>query len=170
MEVWNLQKDLEGHKQRAATLSWKEHKKGFGDQMKKEKTWHLHGRAEKGGRLAIHRPEGWRGAGGFWHSDLLRKVTGTLPGRLCVISNRHPGETAPSQPVFLTSNKKPLHIKVQFSFPPSRFIFPSYVKCHGNCSPGNNSPGRNRQVLPVFGPVGFCSKTCSLKTGESDRE
>lgn len=65
MEVWNLQKDLEGHKQRAATLSWKEHKKGFGDQMKKEKTWHLHGRAEKGGRLAIHRPEGWRGAGGF---------------------------------------------------------------------------------------------------------
>lgn len=77
---------------------------------------------------------------------------------VCVISDRHPGETAPSQPVFLTSNKKPLHINaVQFSFLPSRLIFPSYQKCHGNCSPGSNSPGRNRQVLPVFDPVGFCS-------------
>lgn len=114
--------------------------------------------SKKGGRLAIHRPEGWRGTGGFWHSDLLGKVTGTLPGRPCVISDRHPGETAPSQPVFLTSSKKPLHINaVQFSFLPSRFIFPSYQKCHGNCSPGSNSPGRNRQVLPVFDPVGFCS-------------
>lgn len=114
--------------------------------------------SKKRGRLAIHRPEGWRGTGGFWHSDLLGKVTGTLPGRPCVISDRHPGETAPSQPVFLTSSKKPLHINaVQFSFLPSRFIFPSYQKCHGNCSPGSNSPGRNRQVLPVFDPVGFCS-------------
>uniref|UniRef100_A0A8C2TRG4 Uncharacterized protein n=1 Tax=Coturnix japonica TaxID=93934 RepID=A0A8C2TRG4_COTJA len=47
-------------------------------------------------------------------------------GRLCVISRRHPGETATSQPMFLTSNKEPLHINaVQFSFPPSRFILPS---------------------------------------------
>lgn len=114
--------------------------------------------SKKRGKLAIHRPEGWRGTGGFWHSDLLGKVTGTLPGRPCVISDRHPGETAPSQPVFLTSSKKPLHINaVQFSFLPSRFIFPSYQKCHGNCSPGSNSPGRNRQVLPVFDPAGFCS-------------
>lgn len=162
MKIWNLQKDLKGHKQLAPTLSWKEHRKGFGDQMKKEETWHLHGRVKKKKkkrrRWAIHRPEGWGGIGGLWHSDLLGKVTGTLPGRLCVITNRHPGEAAPSQPVFLTSNKKPLHINaVQFSFLPSRFIFPSYQKCHGNCSPGNNSPGRNRQVLPVFGPVGFCS-------------
>lgn len=39
MRVWNLQKDLEEHKQRAATLGWKEHRKG--DRMKKEKAWNL---------------------------------------------------------------------------------------------------------------------------------
>lgn len=47
MKIWNLQKDLKGHKQLAPTLSWKEHRKGFGDQMKKEETWHLHGRVKK---------------------------------------------------------------------------------------------------------------------------
>lgn len=61
-KVLNLQKDLEGHKQGAATLRWKEHRKGFGDKIKKEKTC-IFCRA-RGGRLVITQARGlldkWR--------------------------------------------------------------------------------------------------------------
>lgn len=64
MKAWNLQKDLEGHKPYAATLSWKEHRKGFGDQVKKEETWHLHGRAIKRWKISNTQARGlernWR--------------------------------------------------------------------------------------------------------------
>lgn len=36
-KVLATQKDLEGHKQGAVTLNWKEHRKGFGDKVEKQK-------------------------------------------------------------------------------------------------------------------------------------
>lgn len=79
--------DLEGHKQGAATLRWKEHRKGFGDKIKKEKTGHLL-QSERGGRLAITQ------AGGLlenWRALTLRPAWegGRDPAREAVCHQQH---------------------------------------------------------------------------------
>lgn len=74
------------HKQHAATLSWKEHRKGFGDQVKKEKTWHLCGRAKKRWKISnTHRPEAGEVLEGFDIQTCLGRWQGPCQGG-CVSS------------------------------------------------------------------------------------